>query len=82
MTSKRVPLALTLGAFLFVTAGFGATKKSQRNNEFQDWNDVSLQNGSLLAARSSLSSGSSGFQSSGVSRSFRLVSHPWHPQHR
>ena len=32
MMSKRVPLALVLSAARFVTSGFAATKKLQRNN--------------------------------------------------
>ncbi len=68
MTSKRVPLALTLGVFLFVTAGFAATKKFQRNDgSTRELRTIcSLQNGGLPDARSSLSGGSSGFQSSGA----------------
>ena len=80
MMSKRMPLALTLGALLFVTAGFGATKKFHRNDGSRHWNDLSLQNGHLLDARSSLSRGV-WLPIERCVEDFRLVSHPWHPQH-
>lgn len=70
MTSKRLSLALILSATLFVSAGFAADKKLDRDNRWRDWNDSSLQNGDLPAAGSSVSSGSSGFQWSGASGSF------------
>src|SRR5208283_1207877 len=74
MTSKRVPLALILGAVLFVTPGFAATKKIHRNDGSRDWNDLvlqndspvqndpPLQNGDLPSIGSSVSSGSSSVQ--------------------
>src|SRR5271165_6543815 len=74
MTSMRMPLALVLSAMLFVTAGFAATKKFQRNDRARGWsdlslqngsspqNDLSLQNGDLRDPGSSVSGGSPGFQ--------------------
>jgi len=47
--SKRGFSLLVLCAVLLVTAGFAATKKSQRNLEASaDWSELSLQSGSLL----------------------------------
>src|SRR5208337_5065493 len=59
-TVKRTSLAVTLCVALFVTAGFAATKKFQRNNGSRDGNDSSLQNGGLPDAGSSVSTGGVG----------------------
>lgn len=69
MTRKRLSLGLALSAVLFVTAGFAATKKIQRNDGSRDWNDLSPQNGDLLNRGSGVSSDSSGFHWSGASGS-------------
>ncbi len=66
MMSKHVPLALILGALLFATTGFASDKKFQRQKGSGDWNDSSLQNGDLPSAGRIVSSGSSGFRSSGM----------------
>ena len=65
---KRTSLVVALCVILFVTAGFAATKKFQRNNGSRDGNDLSLQSGDLQSAGSSVSNGSSGFQSGGGSK--------------
>jgi len=66
MNFARALLQLVLCAALFAASGFAATKKFDGDNRSRDWNDSSLQNGDLPSAGSSASSGSFGFQSSGV----------------
>src|SRR5271157_3107334 len=78
--APRLPLVLC--AVLFVTSGFAATKKIQRNDGSRDWNDLSLQNGDRPSVGSSVSSGSFGFQSStapGSSGSSLILGSPGTP---
>ncbi len=81
MNVARALPQLVLCAALVATSGFAASKKIQRDNGSRDWNDSSLVNGDLPSSGSSVSSGSSGFQSSGATREFRFFSHPWQPWH-
>ena len=82
MMSKRMPLALTLGALLFVTAGFAGTRKFHRNDRSRSSTYLSLQNGRLPDASGSLSQGTSGIRPNGASRiygSYLILGSPGTP---
>ena len=81
MMSKRMPLALTLGAVLFVTAGFGATKKVPSQRRIQrlerfvasEWPPAQREQWSIPRQF--------WLPFEWCVADFRLVSHPWQSQH-